>query len=594
MGGACFSIHALGPKDQLLVTSLVGKTTIDGPGIKIVPPLKVGKKRHVDILEPGEYCVTKTTTTGELRRIDGPKQVRLGPYDIILKPKTKAITLEANEYIRLVDDVTGKIRLETGEAIVYPEPTEKFLELGKKKGVAIDPETAELVRSRKTGDLRLHTKHGMYFPSIDEDIVKVQKLITLAEYQTMIITDRFGQYHFVSGAIQAQPLVLKQQNSAALNDVITYENVETKDDDEDSNIHDEKMVISGTVTSTKNFEITDTNATNNIKTTNLLQLNRSSNGQDGGVSFFLPPYCKIVELIWSSGVKKEKKNGKGRKMTVFDSRPWYMNYEFVVRTHDNVELLLSISFFWSLENIAFMIRNTDDAPGDICHHARSEIIQAVSKVTLKDFMENFNQIVHQTILESNDQFYEERGSKIHSVEVRSFECLDKKIDSVLQEIIKESTDRINRLQLVESENEVALEKMKGRIEEEKIKGQLIDVKNEHQRKEALIDGEAEAERVAAFIKGLNDVCSKEQAILIFNELRKAEVMTELANSDAHLYFTPAECDLRLGMSTVQDERNGNRGSKNKKNANTNQTKRNSVYNSNREESKLSTASLINH
>ena len=41
-------------------------------------------------------------------------------------------------------------------------------------------------------------------------------------------------------------------------------------------------------------------------------------------------------------------------MTVFDSRPWYMNYEFVVRTSDNVELLLSISFFWSLENIAFI------------------------------------------------------------------------------------------------------------------------------------------------------------------------------------------------------------------------------------------------
>merc|ERR1712139_83837 len=237
---------------------------------------------------------------------------------------------------------------------------------------------------------------------------------------------------------------------------------------------------------------------------------------------------------------------------------------------------------------------TDDATGDICHHARSEIIQAVSKVTLKDFMENFNQIVHQTILESNDVFYEERGSKIHSVEVRSFECLDKKIDSVLQEIIKESTDRINRLQLVESENEVALEKMKGRIEEEKIKGQLIDVKNEHQRKEALIDGEAEAERVSAFIKGLNGVCSAEQAITIFNELRKAEVMTELANSDAHLYFTPAECDLRLGMSTVKDERRSSGRKGKKENMISNQMKRNSLYNNNHEESKLSAASLINH
>jgi hypothetical protein len=587
MGGACISIHALGPKDQLLVTTLTGKQTIDGPGIKFLPPLKVGRVRRMDILEPGEYCIVKTTTTGALRRIDGPNQVNLGPYDIILKEKAKAITLEANEYVRLVDDVTGKIRLETGEAIVYPEPTEKFLERGKKKGVAIDPETAVLVRSRKNGDLKLRTKHGMYFPSIDEDIVKVQKLITLAEYQTMIIEDRFGQYHFVSGAIQAQPLTA---SNVALekktNNSIEKDNMETK-------MMEEDVVLTGNVLAVDgNSKKRNSNST----TSKLLHLNRSINGQNGGVSFFLPPYCKIVELVWSNGVKKDK---RGRKMTIFDSRPWYMNYEFVVRTSDNVELNLSMSFFWSLENIAYMIRNTDDAPGDICHHARSEIIQAVSKVTLKDFMENFNQIIHQTILESNDPFYEARGSKIHSVEVRSFECLDKKIDSVLQEIIKESTDRINRLQLVESENEVALEKMKGRIEEEKIKGQLIDVKNEHQRKEALIDGEAEAERVSAFIKGLNGVCSAEQAIKIFNELRKAEVMTELANSDAHLYFTPAECDLRLGMSTVQDERNGRKSMKNNKMNNqkhdNNKFMRNSTTatrSNNEEESKLSAASLI--
>merc|ERR1711988_1059452 len=264
---------------------------------------------------------------------------------------------------------------------------------------------------------------------------------------------------------------------------IEKDNMETKMMEEDVVLIGDVLAVDGN-TKKRNSKST---------TSKLLHLNRSINGQNGGVSFFLPPYCKIVELVWSSGVKKDK---RGRKMTIFDSRPCYMNYEFVVRTSDNVELNLSMSFFWSLENIAYMIRNTDDAPGDICHHARS-------------------QIIHQTILESNDPFYEARGSKIHSVEVRSFECLDKKIDSVLQEIIKESTDRINRLQLVESENEVALEKMKGRIEEEKIKGQLIDVKNEHQRKEALIDGEAEAERVSAFIKGLNGVCSAEQAIKIF-------------------------------------------------------------------------------
>merc|ERR1711943_153677 len=392
-----------------------------------------------------------------------------------------------------------------------------------------------------------HTQHGMYFPSIDDDIVKVQKLITLAEYQTMIIKDRFGQYHFVSGAIQAQPMS-GQTNDEGKHDFDQHENVESKMTDNNDAL-DAKSCTSKMNDVVLGEAIGESPMLPQSKTPSLLQLNRSCNGQDGGVSFFLPPYCQIVELVWSSGVKKEKKHGKGTKMTVFDSRPWYMNYEFVVRTSDNVELLLSISFFWSLENIAFMIRNTDDAPGDICHHARSEIIQAVSKVTLDDFMHRFNELVTETILESGDTFYEERGSKIHSVEVRSFECLDKKIDRVLQEIIKESTDRINRLQLVASENEVAIEKMRGKIEEEKLKGQLIDVKNEHQRKEALIDGEAEAERVAAFIKGLKDVASGEEAIAIFNEIRKQEIMTSLAQSDAHLYFTPAECDLRLGHTT---------------------------------------------
>ena len=62
----------------------------------------------------------------------------------------------------------------------------------------------------------------MYFPSTDDDIVKVQKLITLAEYQTMIIKDRFGQYHFVSGAIQAQPM------SEQTNDEHKHDFVESK------------------------------------------------------------------------------------------------------------------------------------------------------------------------------------------------------------------------------------------------------------------------------------------------------------------------------------------------------------------------------
>ena len=210
--------------------------------------------------------------------------------------------MEANEYIRLVDDVTGKIRVETGEKLVYPAPTERFLEAGKKRGVAVDPETAVLLRSRKTGDLRLHTQHGMYFPSTDDDIVKVQKLITLAEYQTMIIKDRFGQYHFVSGAIQAQPMS-GQTNDEGKHDFDQHENVESKMTDNNDAL-DAKSCTSKMNDVVLGEAIGESPMFSQSKTPSLLQLNRSCNGQDGGVSFFLPPYCQIVELVWSSGVKR--------------------------------------------------------------------------------------------------------------------------------------------------------------------------------------------------------------------------------------------------------------------------------------------------
>ncbi len=262
----------------------------------------------------------------------------------------------------------------------------------------------------------------------------------------------------------------------------------------------------------------------------------------GSCSFFLPPYCGLLTFHWSTGVHKDSRD---LEITALDLRPKYMWYEFDARTKDNVEITLGITFFWQIVDVEKMILSTDDAPGDICSHARSAIIQAVSQTSLERFLENFNSIVRKAVLDEDDAFYGERGVRIHSVEVRSISCKDKATQKTLQEIINETTERLKRLQKQESSNEIRMKALEGEIEAEKRKEELVAVRMEIARKEARTQALAEAERVRAFMEECGDELSVEQKVELFRLLRKKEILSALAAGNAALYFTPSDVELSI-------------------------------------------------
>merc|ERR1719428_2543971 len=122
---------------------------------------------------------------------------------------------------------------------------------------------------------------------------------------------------------------------------------------------------------------------------------------------------------------------------------------------------------------------TGDTTGDISQHARSKFIQRVSRVTLKQFMDNFNQLASEA-QEADDAFYTTRGVQIHSLEVTAYQCADKSTADILEQIIQETTNRMNRLSQAESENEVSLFKTQGQVEQCRVNDELLDI----QRKQA--------------------------------------------------------------------------------------------------------------
>merc|ERR1719337_794578 len=136
---------------------------------------------------------------------------------------------------------------------------------------------------------------------------------------------------------------------------------------------------------------------------------------------------------------------------------------------------------------------------DISQHARSKFIQRVSQVTLKDFMDNFNALATEAQGQEDDEFYTKRGVRIHSLEVTAYRCQDASTARILEQIIQETTNRMNRLSQQESENEIKMFALTGEIEQETRRADLLKVLQNHKLMEAQNEGEAEAERVKAFL-----------------------------------------------------------------------------------------------
>jgi len=254
-----------------------------------------------------------------------------------------------------------------GEAVIFPAAHEVPAEGNPavRNAVNVDDETAVLVLSLQTGQQRLVTDQGLFFPQPLEEIVEVRKLVRVEPHEVAIVRDNKGAFTFHAG---------------------------------------------------------------------------NGTGDESGAAFHIPPFSELVTMMWSSGTSKEDVEAnvvRNAKQVAYKVpvqkivlRPQYAFFEYKVRTSDNVELVLEGTIFWAVKDVPRMIERTGDPKGDVWYHARSALIQAVSKVDLLEFMASFNTIARAAA--ADEAFYEERGVKLYSLEVTRYECADGKTASVLR------------------------------------------------------------------------------------------------------------------------------------------------------------------
>merc|ERR1719473_540686 len=234
-----------------------------------------------------------------------------------------------------------------------------------------------------------------------------------------------------------------------------------------------------------------------------------------------------------------------------------MFFSYEVRTSDNVELNLEGTIFWQVSNVPLMINVTSDPEGDVWHHARSALIQAVSQSTLQVFMKSFNNITMEAFnKQATDGFYSGRGVHLSSMEPTKFETTDAATKDILQKIIQESTNRVNRLQKQKGENEVKLAELQAEIQLEQKKTEFIQTQAANKKLEAKMAGEASGMTLMraadSFIGGLNETVDNVTARVDLYKLHETlkghnQDIKNMASGQAELFLTPSNVNLKLAM-----------------------------------------------
>merc|ERR1712139_2244 len=513
---------SLQENQQGLFTSFQGVRSVKvGPGFIPYCCCSSVEVRDAVQLQSGQYAVVLNEEDSNRRAVYGPCVEWLAPREELIAPGiNQCPILTQEEYIVVHDTLTGAKQNQVGPKMFQPGPFDEVT--GKQ--TALNLAKNEYVKIKdEHGRLRVERGEAKIVPKPLEEVLDshknngVKKAVNIDEHHAVTLrnadtgTVELVTEHglFIPGPYQED---IKVQKKIVLEE---YEYMAYKD-----------------------------------QTGKFIYVSGDSEMRN----FFLPPFCEVVAQEWSTDLKKEHKSFE--KVWRFDMRPAYMNYEFNCRTIDNVELIVDVSFYWQIIDVQHMIEMTADAPGDVCTHARSTIIQSVSNITLMEFLEKFNNVIKEGAGVGEDVeedlFYRQRGVQLLSVEVLQFKCSNPDTDKTLQAIIKETADRLKKKECQKGENEVAISAMQGAIEQEKLNKQLIEIKKSHLKTESRIEGEAEYHKIAAFLGGVtgegpDDVTvPMEQAVGLYQMLRKLDSVKSLANSKSQLYITPDDVNLTVG------------------------------------------------
>eukprot|EP00403_Amphidinium_massartii_P008352 CAMPEP_0178425996 /NCGR_PEP_ID=MMETSP0689_2-20121128/29009_1 /TAXON_ID=160604 /ORGANISM="Amphidinium massartii, Strain CS-259" /LENGTH=552 /DNA_ID=CAMNT_0020047673 /DNA_START=195 /DNA_END=1853 /DNA_ORIENTATION=+ len=546
--------------EQVIVKADSGWWSREGPWRGLIDPGRKKEFRRATLLQETDYAVVTHVRSGTRRVVEGPTLLFPDAYETV-ESVAKKVVLEAKEYCRIRNIRNGTVKTLPGPTIYVPGAYEDIEHVSQKP--VLEPLQYALVKENQTGVVRTEEGPQLFFPGPFDVVLGVFEKLVLQRHQyARLIDERTGTERVMVGPTtvvpEANERVPKGVQDGVFVDTDTAVLTLTRTTAQQRLVQEEGVFIPGAYE-----EVMEERSLIHVEPHEAMVVRDSNgaftvfSGAPDGTAFFLPPYSTIWEMQWSTYNGRDEPGSK-RSVREIDLRVQMLFFAYEVRTSDNVKLLLEGSIFWQVKDVERLINTTQDPEGDVWHHSRSALMQAVSQSELNTFMSSFNTIVKEAFdLQAADGFYTNRGVEVQSMEVTKYTPVDPETAAVLQEIIRETTNRINRLQVQESDNEVAAAKLAADIALEAERAKLIEAAAANERLLAENQGEAGgvqlAREAATFINGLGGAVENlDERIDLYRmhkamEAQQADVAS-IANGKGTLFMTAEDISLKVGQS----------------------------------------------
>lgn len=535
------------------------KRTVKGPSMFMPEPYEiVGTVQNTIPLTVNQYMFVTDSTTGHIKCVSGPDNYACEPFDKPSDVRTK-VDLSNTQYLTVTDTKTAVQKTEVGPQQFVPGPYDSFG--APKNMLSLSNVQYVYVNDKMKAEWKLVRGPVTFYLNPFETASEIKNVIYLNMIQWIKIVDgNSGKIRIVRGP---DTVILNTFESVIKDNGSEIQQAFTVDANHCVHVRDVETGLERLITEPQKY-IPEAPNIQVVGVQDLVKLapyecmiliDRESKmlfhyGKDSS-GFFIPPFCNIYSQAWSTDRNRKIKGNT--TIQRFDMRYHDMDFEFTVRSGDNVEIKLVVNVYWSINDVEKMVRATNDPPQDICNHVRSQIISFASQMTTKQLMEQPASDIIKQIHDADNEFYKTRGVSVSRVNILEKCCADPEIDRTYRAIIDQKITRAKNLEQQLGENDKEIARINGLTAIEIQTYKLLEQKLKNLELETETSGKAEGGKIKSFLDGLGDDISLEQKIQIFLQIERTKRINMITEKVNTLYLNPSDVDFNLDVIRFEDK-----------------------------------------